>query len=365
MKFILLIVCILPYHIKSQKLLMYAGTYTNKGSQGIYVFSFDKKTGLLNLSSNTIGISNPSFIAISPDKKMLYAVEENNPGMINAFAINQSNGKLSFINTENTGGAGPCYVSIDKKGKLCLVANYSSGNISVLPILFDGSLGEPIQTIQHDSVQAIKNKDGKPHAHSVNIAPNNKDVFVTDLGIDKIMSYTLDEKSGKLNPSKIPYIKTGNGSGPRHFDFHPNGKFAYCIFESASAIMGYKYRNGTLEQLESITTLPNDFSKINYCADIHISPDGKFLYGSNRGHNSIVIYSINQRTGKLKLIGHQSTLGDFPRNFVIDPDGNYLLVANQKSDNIQVFKIDRKKGYLKAINSEIKVSMPVCLKFLQ
>ena len=364
MKLVLLLLCILPYHITSQKLLMYAGTYTRNGSQGIYVFSFDKSTGQLTLLSSTKSVINPSFLAISPDKKYLYAAEENNPGTVSAFAIHPSNGELSFINSQSSGGSGPCYISTDRTGKWCFVANYSSGSISVLPITHNGSLQKPIQTIQHDTVLAMKIKDGKPHAHSINMASNNKDVFVTDLGTDKIMCYSFDEKSGSLLKSNIPYIKTSDGSGPRHFAFHPNGKFAYCILETTSEIVAYKSNHQTLKHLHTISTLPEDSKEINYCADIHVSIDGKFLYGSNRGHNSIVIYSINRKTGLLKLVGHQSTIGDFPRNFVIEPGGNFLLVANQKSDNIQIFKIDKKSGKLSYSNIGVKISMPVCLKFL-
>jgi 6-phosphogluconolactonase len=350
--------------VHGQNVKMYVGTYTNEGSQGIYIFNFDAKTGKLNLLNHLEGVTNPSYLCFSRDKKHMYAVEETENGHVSSIAIHPKSGLLTWVNRVKAEGDAPCHVATDKSGKWCFVANYSSGNISVLPIQKDGSLSKAIQTIDHKPKLPNDNLDGIPHAHSVNVAPNNKDIFVCDLGIDKIMHYELDATTGKLSPAKIPYIETKSGAGPRHFAFHPHNKVVYTINELNSTITAFQYKSSTLMEMESYHTLPNEYKGYNSCADIHISPDGKFLYGSNRGHNSIVIFSINPQTGRLSLIGHQSTLGDFPRNFVIDPSGKYLLVANQKSDQIKVFERNKKSGKLKYVNQDVKISRPVCLKFL-
>lgn len=353
-----------PVIIQSQENVVYVGTKSNQGNQGIYLLNFERSTGKLTLRNQFIDAKNPSFLAISPDKKTLYAAEENNPGSISALSIDKNTGELTYINAVSSEGAGPCFVTTDRTGKWCFAGNYMSGNMAVLPILSGGGLGKASQIIQHDSAFPGLNKDGKPHIHSINIAANNRDVFVVDLGTDRIMCYKFNHKTGKLVPSKTPHLNAEQGAGPRHFAFHPKSDYAYCIMETNNTITAYKYQDGSLIPFQTINTLPSNFNEISYCADIHISPDGRYLYGSNRGHNSISIFTISQKTGALSLIGHQSTFGIYPRNFAIDPSGEYLLVANQKSDNIQVFNIDNKTGLLTSNYQEIKLFGPVCLKFL-
>jgi 6-phosphogluconolactonase len=260
-----------------------------------------------------------------------------------------------------------------------LVGNYTGGNLSVLPINADGSLSAATQTINHEGSGPNKSRQEKPHVHSVNISPNNKDIFVPDLGIDKIVGYSLDAESGKLSPSNTTFTKVEDGSGPRHFTIHPNGKFAYVIQELASTVTGFNYINGQLKPFQTISTLANDYKEKdkNFCADIHISSDGKFLYGSNRfvdaGNkngvfatnnviDTIVIYSIDQKTGKLTYIENEPVLGKVPRNFMITPNGKFLLVANQETDNVVIFKRNSKTGKLTLTGKEIKVPVPVCLQ---
>lgn len=245
-----------------------------------------------------------------------------------------------------------------------MAGNYGSGSITVLPIHSTGMLGPVSQTIQHEGKSIDPERQQKPFVHSINIAPNNRDVFVPDLGTDKIMSYTLDHNTGQLISSPIPFITITPGSGPRHFTFHPNGKFAYVINEMSATITAFNYQEGTLQSFQTIKSLPDDYTGRKWAADIHISPDGKFLYASNRAHESLVIYKIHTDNGTLTLVDRQHVHGKTPRYFAIDPSGNFLLVANQDSDNIVVFKRNRETGALTFTGNEITISQPVCLKFI-
>jgi 6-phosphogluconolactonase len=345
-----------------QKRFLYAGSYSDKDSFGIYVFEFDERSGHLSDIIHKYKILNPSFLTISHNKNYLFATSENEEGSASGYKIDHKTGALQYINTQQSNGSGPCHVETDINDKWCIIGHYGSGNISVLPILADGNLGTSVQSIQHIQNNSVKST--VPRVHSINIASNNKDIFVPDLGLDKIQHYTLQSKNQPLKPAKNPHISLTKGSGPRHFAFHPDGKFAYCILEYTSKINVYKVQKTGLKDISNVSTLPKDFSGKNYCADIHISPDGRFVYGSNRGHNSIAIFAVNKTNGDLTLVGHQPTIGDFPRNFAIDPSGNFLLVANQKSDNIQIFKRDLKTGLLVHVQEVKNIHKPVCLKFL-
>ncbi len=347
---------------QNAELTLLIGTYTTKTSEGIYVYRFNTKTGDLTPVSIGKGVKNPSFLAFSPDQRFVYSVAEMSGGAVSSFSFDKSSGNLVMLNTESAGGAGPCHITVDKTGKWVIVGNYGGGSLSVLPILSDGSLGKATQTIQHEGKSINVERQEKPHVHSINIAPNNKDVFVPDLGTDKIMTYELNAQTGQLTAGNPPFTGTTPGAGPRHFTFHPNGKFAYVIQELDATITAFNYKPGKLEPFQTVKTLPDDYTGRKWCADIHISPDGKFLYGSNRTHESLVIFSINQKTGELTYVGHQNVMGKTPRNFMIDPTGKWVLVANQDSDNVVVFSRDTQTGKLTATGKEIKVSMPVCLK---
>lgn len=341
------------------------GTYTSGKSEGIYVYKFNALTGEFTAESIAKNVKNPSFLAISPNEKFVYSAGEiDKNGAVYAFSFDKKSGNLTQLSTQSSNGNYPCHVAIDKTGKWVIAGNYGAGSLTVLPVEANGGLGKPTQTIQHEGKGKNLDRQESPHVHSINIAPNNVDVFVADLGIDKLVTYSLDAKTGILSKGIPPFTKLEDGTGPRHFTMHPNGKFAYVIQELSSQITAFDYKKGSLTAKQSISTLPADYKGANSCADIHISPDGKFLYGSNRIHDSIVIYSIDQKTGKLTYITNESTKGKKPRNFMIDPTGNYVLVANQESDNIVIFKRDAQKGTLTPTGQEISVPNPVCLKMI-
>ena len=343
---------------------LYVGTYTRKSSAGIYGYRFSTRTGDFTPVTRTKGVSNPSFLAIAPNQRFLYALGGATGDSVRAFSIDKQSHELTLLNEQSVMGQGATHVAIDKTGKWVIVGNYRSGNLSVLPTEGDGSLGKAVQRIQHEGKSIDPERQDHPYVHSINIAPNNKDVFVPDLGTDKIMTYTLNAETGQLTPASPSFTEVTPGSGPRHFTFHPNGKFAYVIQEMGAMVTGFAYKNGQLTPVETVRTLPEGYTGRKWAADIHISPDGRFLYGSNRAHESLAIFRIDQKTGKLTLVGHQPVNGKTPRNFAIDPTGNFVLVANQDSDNITIFKRDKKTGLLTPTGREITVSMPVCLKFM-
>lgn len=341
------------------------GTYTSGKSEGIYVYKFNVKTGEFSKESVAKNVQNPSYLVISPDEKYVYSAGEiDKNGAVYAFAFDKKTGNLDKLSTQSSNGNYPCFVEIDKTGKWVFAGNYGAGSLTVLPVEANGGLGKPTQTIQHEGKSINPSRQEGPHVHSVNIAPNNIDVFVPDLGLDKIMTYSLDAKTGKLSVGNPPFTKVQDGSGPRHFTIHPNGKFAYVIQEISGSVTVFDYKKGALSAIQTISTKPDGFMGGFNSADIHLSPDGKFLYGSNREHDSIVIYSIDAKTGKLTYVAHQSVMGKKPRNFMIDPTGNFVLVANQESDNITIFKRDAAKGTLTPTGKEISVPNPVCLKMI-
>lgn len=343
-----------------EELTLLVGTYTGRESEGIYMYKFNPVTGESRLIHETKGLDNPSFLALSQDKKNVYAVSETEGGSVVSLALGDST--LTEINMVSSGGVHPCHIATDKSGKWVLVGNYSSGSLAVLPILENGSVGEPIQKITHKGSGPNKDRQDVPHVHSVNISPNNIDVFVPDLGIDKVMAYKLDGATGELTEGKSMTVSAG--SGPRHFTFHPNGKFAYVLQELTGAVTVFNYSENGLETIEEVSTLPEEFEGRNSSADIHISPDGKFLYASNRFVDTIAIFAIDEETGKLTAVSHHSTMGKVPRNFAISPDGKFVLVANQESDNIVIFDRDEVTGKISPTDMEIEVSMPVCLLFV-
>ncbi len=358
---------------QSANYYLYVGTYTRKTSEGIYIYKFNTKTGDFTPLSIAKGIDNPSFLAISLDHRFLYSGGSKKGDSVHAFAIDKQTHFLTLLNTQSLGKSlGATHVELDKTGKWLFVANYFSGSISVLPIEAEGTLGELAQTIQLEGKSINPTRQDKAHVHSMNVSPDNKYVFAPDLGTDKIMTYRFDVQTGQLTVPKDsfvervpPFTPTLPGAGPRHFTFHPNGKFAYSIQELDATIMGFNYKNGVLAPFQTIKTLPDDYTGLKWSADIHISPDGKFLYGSNRAHESLTIFKIDKKTGQLSLVGHQPVNGKTPRNFAIDPTGRFVLVANQDSDNITIFKRNKKTGKLTATGKEIKISSPVCLKLIR
>src|SRR5215469_6602773 len=324
----------------ADKYLFYVGTYTeNTQSKGIYAYRFDPSTGEstpLGLASAT---TNPSFLVLHPSGKYLYAVNEvqnyqgPNSGGVSAFSIDRASGKLTFLNEVPSRGADPCYVTVDAEGKHVLVANYTGGSIAVFPVLEDGRLREATTFVQHHGHCTNPQRQEGPHAHSIDLSPDSRHAYVDDLGLDKVLVYDYyPDKDRLLGPDSPPFAKLDPGAGPRHFALHPSGKFAYVVAEMASTVTGFSVdpKTGTLRRLQTISTLPKDFKGQNDDAEIQIHPNGKFLYASNRGHDSIAVFAIDPSKGTLTVVEHESTQGKTPRSFEIDPTGMLLFAENQQ-----------------------------------
>ena len=349
--------------------LVYVGTYTGPKSKGVYVMRMDPTSGALSEPEIVAEVPNPSFLAIHPTEKFLYAVSEvngNNPGIVSAFAIAKETGKLTLLNQQTAGGAGTCFVGLNPAGTMAFIANYGGGSIEALPIEANGHLAKPSAFIQDVGKGVDPKRQEGPHAHSFNVDPAGRFAFAADLGLDKLFIYRLDGGKGTLTPSDPSCMNIAPGSGPRHFTFHPNGKFAYLINEMALTVTAFTYDadKGALGEMQTINTLPADAQGDNSGAEVQVHPSGKFLYASNRGDNSISIFSIDEKTGKLTAAGREKTLGKTPRNFRIDPSGKFLLAANQDSDSVVEFGIDLQTGALKPTGVSVKIGSPVCVKFV-
>lgn len=354
------------------KEIIYVGTYSVRGSKGIYVYQFDRLKGKLMPIQMVETPASPTFLAIHPSGKFLYSVnrgaidEMKNSGSVSSFSIDQKTGKLTLLNQRPSYGADPCHISIDHSGKWAFVSNYTEGNFIVLPIFDDGLLGSSADSRKHMGSSVNPERQKKPYVHSAMVSPDNRFVLVADLGTDKIHSYKLNASNGRIDDAKQPFVAVKPGSGPRHMDFHPNGNYMYLAEELTSTVGVFSYdkASGALAvKADSIPSLPPDFKGKNTAADIHVHPNGKYLYMSNRGHHSISMYSID-KSGMIKLIGQQDTKGKTPRNFMIDLKGEYILVGNQDTDLITIFKIDPKTGKLRFTGNQVNVPSPVCLKML-
>jgi len=344
------------------QLLVYVGTYTggDTGSQGIYCYRLDLRTGAMKPEGATASES-PSFLALHPDGRFLYAVNEGS-AEVSAFSIDPETGDLTFLNKLPAGGAAPCHVMVDRSGKNVLIATFGGGNISSFPIQKDGRLGEATAFVQHE--RSPSDERG-PNAHSINLSADNRFAFVADLGLDKVFVYRFDADKGTLVPHDEPSAPLKAGAGPRHFAFHPDGHYAYVINEldSTMTVFAYDPERGTLREIQTTTTVPAGGDK-SYTAEVQVEPSGRFVYGSNRGHDSIAVFSVAKEKGTLTLVEHEPTQGKFPRGFGIDPTGQFLLVGNQQSDTIVIFRIDQKTGELEATGQVLSVPKPVCVKFL-
>ena len=353
----------------SKRWSVYFGTYTGPKSKGIYRATFDPVDGKLGPVELAAALDNPSFLAVHPSRALLYAACEvsdfggKNAGAVAALAIRPGDGKLTLLNRQSSQGPGPCHLSIDRSGRFVLVANYSSGSIACLPIQSYGRLGAASSVVQHHGSGPNRQRQEGPHAHQILSDPEGNFVFVPDLGLDKILIYRLDRAMGTLLANDPPWGATAPGAGPRHLAFLPDGRFAYAIDELDSTVTVFRCQaaRGSLQPLQSVPTLPPDFHGKNYPAEVTVHPSGKFLYGSNRGHDSIVVFSIDAASGRLRLVGHQSTLGKEPRHFGIDPGGKYLLAANQNSDTVVVFRIDAETGLLHPTGQSLSVPSCVCV----
>jgi 6-phosphogluconolactonase len=353
--------------------LAYVGTYTRgSASEGIYIFRLKMDSAALAPVGVRDSIENPSFLAVDPTHRYLYAVSEvgnaqgSKMGAVAAYAIDPDSGKLQPLNQQLSGGAGPCHLVVDKTGANVLVANYGGGSVAVLPTRPDGGLEPATCVIQHEGSSINARRQSSPHAHSINLDPANRFAFVADLGLDKILIYRFDAQRGTLTAHDPPFVAVQPGAGPRHFAFHPSGQYAYVINELHSTVTAFRYdvEAGTLETLQTVSTLPTQGADKNSTAEIVVHPTGQFLYGSNRGHDSIAIFAVDPQSGRLTPRGHESTRGKTPRNFAIDPSGTYLVAENQSSDSLVVFRIDRRTGTLSDTGVAVEVPSPVCIKMI-
>ena len=355
----------------AQKYYLFIGTYTNTPgkSKGIYVYQFDAATGKATPVSTTF-TANPSYLALAPGGKFLYAVNETDgatPGGVSAFAFDKTSGQLTFLDQQASGGDDPCYVSVDAHRKWLMVANYSGGNLAALPIHADGSIGALTELIQHTGTGLNSQRQEKAHVHSVTFTPDEHFLLAADLGMDKLSVYRFDAEAPTrpLTAPRDSIVAIQPGSGPRHISFYPHKPYVYLISELSGTVDAFHYTDGQLAPFQRLSSHPEGYKGDIGSADIHVAPNGRFLYASNRGDaNSIVIYSIDPASGKLHTEGFQSTLGQGPRNFLIDPTGHWLLAANQRTNNIVIFHIDPATGLLTPAAEQVNIPAPVCLKML-
>lgn len=352
--------------------LVYIGTYTEHESKGIYVCRFDSEHGRLSPPRLAVETVNPSFLAPHPNRRFLYAVNEASDlqgkagGTVSAFKINPATGELTFLNRVASQGALPCHITVDASGQSALVANYKSGSVAVLPVRNDGRLEQASAVIQHAGSSMHPTRQRGPHAHSVILSPDNRFTLVPDLGIDQVLAYRLDALHGTLAPGRAPSTGLKAGAGPRHAAFHPNGRLLYVISElqSTLTVFAYDQASAALTRLQTLSTLPPGPSAESAAAEVRTHPTGRFLYASNRGHDSIAVFSIAPEEGTLTLLGHVPTQGKTPRHFALDPAGPWLVAANQDSNTLVVFRLDLKSGALTSTGQTLEIPSPVCVRFV-
>jgi 6-phosphogluconolactonase len=346
--------------IGQTKAWLLIGTYTSGKSQGIYVVDFDLDKGE-GRQVSVSQLSNPSFLTVSPDKRFVYAVSEDSPGQVAAYAFDKKTGQLRFLNKQSSKGTYPCHLMTDKTGQWLFAGNYGSGTLAVYRIAPDGSLDSARQVIQHKGTGPNKERQEAAHIHATMVSADNKLVMVPDLGIDKLMLYTLDPNSGMLK--EAAQVSAQAGGGPRHLDFHPTQPYVYLVEELLGQVAVYRQHGTQLERIQQVAAFPAGYKGTVSSADIHVSPDGRFVYVSNRGEsNTLAIFKV--KDGKLSLLGHQSVMGKTPRNFCLDPSGHYLLSANQQSNEVVIFKRNKETGLLKDSGKRLSIPNPVCLKWI-
>ncbi|MGH9160234.1 MAG: lactonase family protein [Vicinamibacteraceae bacterium] len=374
-------VCFLPFVVLGQQaqsssdMLVYFGTYTRETSKGIYVARLDLASGALSTPELAAETESPSYLAVHPSGDFLYAANEvrtfrgKESGSVSAFSIDRKSGALTPLNQEASVGRGAVYLVVDKTGRSVLVSNYGGGSVAALPIGSDGKLAPASAFVQHTGSSVHPERQRGPRAHSINLDPANRFAYAADLGLDKVLIYRFDPEAGSLVANDPPFAAVKPGAGPRHFAFHPSGRFAYVINEINVTLTAFAANpeTGVLTELQTVSTLPSgrsvqpDFST----ADVQVHPSGKFLYGSNRGHDSIVVFAIDQTSGRLTYVENEPTQGSTPRGFGIDPTGTYLLAANQRSNSVVVLRIDQQSGRLTPTGHTIELDTPVCVKFVQ
>lgn len=360
-----------PLNIRTE-FLLYIGSYNQSRRRGIHAFRFDAATGRLSALGLAAEAVNPTFVTVAPGSRFLYATKEvarhagKRSGAVRAYSIDRKTGKLRFLNEVASGGTVPCYVALDKTGRYAMVANYGSGSVEVIEVRKDGRLGKVTAFAQYAGTSVNPERQEGPHAHSINVSPDNRYAFAADLGLDKVFVYRFDPKSGALVPNRPAYAPVNPGSGPRHIAFAPNGRFVYVIGEMKSNITTFAYdaARGTLRKLQTISTLPKGYKGQSDCAEVAVSGSGKFVYASNRGHDSIAVFAADAKKGTVTAVECVPSGGKVPRHFAIDPTGAFLLVANQESNLVTVFAIDGKTGRLVATGETAEVSSPACVRFV-
>ena len=353
-------------------MLVYFGTYTGARSKGIYVSRFDPATGQLAAPELAVATASPSFLALHPSRRFLYAageasrLEGKRVGVVSAFGLDPTSGRLTLLNQQSSGGEGPCHLAVDQSGKCLLVANYGNGAIAALPIQVDGALGEPGTVIQHQGSSVNPSRQAGPHAHFITTDPANRFALACDLGLDKVLVYRLDPAKAALVANDPPFASVKPGSGPRHLVFHPTGRFVFLVNEMSATLTEFAYdaKRGALTELQTLSTLPEAFTGGRSGAEVQVHPSGKFVYASNRGHDSIAVFAFDAERGQLTCLQHQETQGKTPRHFALDATGQWLLAENQDSDSVVVFRVDATTGRLSPTGQTILVGAPVCAVFV-
>jgi 6-phosphogluconolactonase len=355
---------------KPDGLLVFISSFAPGNDGAIQAFNLDPGTGALTLSHRTTGIENPFFMALSPDRRFLYAIDARQFGgteneQVAAYRITDRSGELKLLNRQSSRGTSSCYLAVDATGKSLLVANYSTGSVAALPVRKDGSVGEASSFVQHAGSSVDPARQTGPHAHSIILGPDNRHVYAADLGLDQVVSYRLEASRAKLTPNRQPFVRTPPGAGPRHLTFHPDGRHLYAINELGNSVTLFDYepKTGVLIERQTVSTVPKGFEGKSYCADLKITPDGRFLYGTNRGHDSIAGYRIGE-DGRLTLIGIEPSLGAGPQNLAITPGGELLLCANMPGNNVAVFRIDPQSGSLTSAGAPVAVKSPSCIRIM-
>ena len=371
--FLLMISALLGRHSQeatAAEPLVFISAFAPGTNGAIHAFQLDPKTGRLKPVHRTGGVEHPFFMAVSRDQKFLYSIHAKTfggkePEQVAAYAIEGRAGKLKLLNRQSTRGTASCYLDVDATGRTVLVANYTTGNVASFPVRGDGSLGEAVSFFQHAGSSVHPERQKGPNAHSFVISPDNRFAFAADLGIDQVLGYRLDAATAKLTPNQPPFVKTPPGAGPRHLIFHPNGRYVYVINELKNSVTLFDYAaaSGILTERQTLSTLPADFTGKSYCADLKITPNGRFLYGTNRGHDSIAVFRLGD-DGRLTLLSIEPSLGKGPQNLAIAADGKFLLCANMPGNNVTVFRMDARTGGLKPAGEPIALTSPSCIRVL-
>lgn len=357
-------------NVHAEERLVFISAFTSGKDSAIHAYKLDLASGKLTLQTRTTDVQNPFYLALSPDGKHLYSIHAKSFGgkeaeEIAAYDIVDDSGKLKLLNRQSAKGSAACYLDVDKTGKTVVVANYTTGDVAALPVKADGSLGKATSFHKHTGASVNPARQKEPHAHCIVVSPNNRFVYSADLGLDQVLCYRLDAANAKLTPNDPPFAKSPPGAGPRHLTFDPSGKHVYVINELLNSVTVFDYdgETGALKERQTISTLPKDFKKASYCADLKITPNGKFLYGTNRGHDSIASYRIGQN-GELTLLAIEPSLGKGPQNLLITPDGKLLVCANMPGNNVVVFRIDSDTGKLTSAGEPVSIPSPSCIRLV-